>query len=118
MAVLAVVAAVDMRWVFAGRRHAIMTGTAGAEYLRVIDGKYRGPDVGRVAVLADVAGLYVCRSLARRLDAVVAARAVARDVDVVEVGRQPGDRRMAVVAIVAAGNVGRVLASGRDTVVA
>ena len=40
MAVLAVVTARDVCRVFAGRREAIVTGAAGAEYLCVVDGQY------------------------------------------------------------------------------
>ena len=49
-------------------------------------------------------------------DAVVAAEAVARDVGMVEICRQPGCGRMTVVAIVAACEVRRVFAS-RDCAV-
>ena len=46
------------------------------------------------------------------------AEAVARDVHVVEVGRDPCRRRVAVVAVVAAGDMGLVLAGRHDAVVA
>ena len=48
--------------------------------------------------------------------AVVAAEAVAGDVDVIEVGGYPGVDRMAVVTVVTTGYVSRVL-SGRDNAV-
>ena len=63
-----------------------------------------------MAVLADVARVDVRRRPARRLDAVMAVDAGARDADVVEVGRQPARRRVAVVAIVAALDMPDVLA--------
>ena len=44
--------------------------------------------------------------------------AVVHDVDVVEVRRDPGGRRVTVIAVIAAGNVGRVFAGGRNTIVA
>ena len=56
--------------------------------------------------------------LARRVGAVVAADAIARDINVIEVRRDPRNRCMAVVAVVAAGDVRRVLARGRIAVVA
>ena len=57
------------------------------------------------------------RVLAGRVGAVVAADAVARDIHVIEVGREPGDGCMAVVAVVAARDVRRVLARGSVAVV-
>lgn len=44
------------------------------------------------------------------------AKAIAGDVDVVEIGRNPAKRRMAVVAVIATGNMTGVLA-GRDSTV-
>jgi hypothetical protein len=51
--VVARVVAGDMSWVFAGRDDAIVTGTAGTNYLRVVDGKHRHKHIGVVAVFAD-----------------------------------------------------------------
>jgi len=116
MTIVASITTGDMSRVFAGRRNAVMTGTAAAQNLCVIDGKHGRPNVRCVAVLANIAGLYVCRGLADGLRAVVAAHTIASDVDVIEVRRQPGDRRMAVVAVVAAGYMGRVFAGRCDAV--
>jgi len=58
------------------------------------------------------------KTLAGRFDAVVAAHAVADDVEMVEIGGQPPNRRMAVIAICAAANVSRMLASRRHAVMA
>ena len=55
--------------------------------------------------------------LASRVSAIVAACAVARDVDVIEVGREPRDSRVAIVAVVATGDVGWVLAGRSNAVV-
>lgn len=49
---------------------------------------------------------------------VVATHAAARDVVVIKVGRNPGVRRVAVVASIAAHDVIRGLALGHDVVVA
>ena len=53
----------------------------------MVDGADRYPDVGGVAVLADVACLNVCEILARGICAVVAVNAVIRDTYVIEVRR-------------------------------
>ena len=45
VAVVAVIATVDMRWMFAGRGYAIVAGATGADDLRVINSKHRYPDV-------------------------------------------------------------------------
>ena len=110
MAVVAGIAAGDVGRVFTGRRDAIMAGATGAQYLGVIDGKRRYKHIGAVAILADIGRLYVCRGLAGGVGAVVAVDAVARDVDVIEVGRQPACCRMAVVAGIAARDMCRILA--------
>jgi len=59
------------------------------------------PDIGCMAILADVGGLDVSRVLARGIGAVVATGAIACDVDVIEIGGQPASGRMTVFAIVA-----------------
>ena len=118
MAVVAGIAAGDVCWMFTRRGDAVMAGAAGAYHLSVIDGKRGRPDTRRVAVLADISRLYMCRGLAGGLCAIVAAHAIASDIDVVEGGRQPRNRRMAVVAGVAAGDVGRVFAGRGDAIMA
>lgn len=118
MAVVAVVAAVDVILIFPGCLHAVMARAAGAQDLRVVNGKYGGKHIGRMAVFTNVARLNVRRSLARRVSTVVAAEAVARDVDMVEVRGQPANRRMTVVAVVAAGDVIQVFPGGREAIMA
>ena len=56
--------------------------------------------------------------LARRIGAVMAAETVARNIDVIEVGRQPCNSTVAIVAIVAAGDVVGVLAFGYAAIMA
>ena len=51
----------------------------------MVDGADRYPDVGGVAVLADVACLNVCEILARGICAVVAVDTVIGDVRVIEI---------------------------------
>ena len=55
--------------------------------------------------------------LARRIGAVVTADAVVGDVGVIEIRRYPGNRRMTVVAVVAARDMCRVFASRDGPVV-
>lgn len=71
-----------------------------------------------MAVLTHVTRLHVGRVLACSVGTVMAAEAIARDVDVIEIRRQPGDRGMTIIAIVATRNVRRVLARGCDAIVA
>ena len=54
MAVVTVVTARNVRRRLAGRRYAVVAGAARPQDLRVIDREYRCPDVGRMAILADV----------------------------------------------------------------
>jgi len=117
MAVVAVIATVQVSRVFAGCRDAIMAGAAGANDLRVVNSKHRRPDVRVVAVLAHIACSNVARGLAGCLHTVMAARAVAGDIHVIEICGEPADRRVAVVAVSAARDVSRVFACRRDTVV-
>ena len=67
---LAIIAARDMSRVFAGCRDPVMTGGAGANDLRVIDGHDRGPADGAVTVLAGVRCLHVIGGLAGRVNAI------------------------------------------------
>ena len=62
---------------------------------------------------AELGGLDVQRPLARGVSAVVAAEAVVHDVGVVEIRRHPGHRRVAIVAVVATGDVRRMFAGCR-----
>lgn len=59
----------------------------------------------------------MCWILAGRFCAVMAAYAVASDIDVVEIRRQPADGAVTIIAGIATGNVCRVLANCDDAVV-
>jgi len=87
MAVVAIIAAGDMGWVFAGRYDAVMTGAARTNDLRMVDGVNRYPDVGCMAVLADIGCLNMCEVFACSVNSVMAAGAITRDIYVIEVGR-------------------------------
>ena len=75
----------------------------------MVDRKRRYPGIRRVTVFANNAGLNVIRIFSGGVYAVVATSTVARDVDMVEICRQPARRRMAVLAIFATANVRRRL---------
>lgn len=53
----------------------------------MVDGADRCPDIGGVAVLADIARLNVCEIFAGCIGTVMAVNAVIRDIDVIEVCR-------------------------------
>lgn len=71
----------------------------------MIDNDGRRPGGRAVAILADVGRQNMVRILAGRISAIVATRAVTHDVYMVEVGRRPRDRRVAVIAIVTTRNM-------------
>ena len=116
MAIVAIAATCDMRRMLAGSDDAVMTGRTTAEYLCVIDRYHGCPDCGAVAILANVRGLNVLRTLTGCISTVVAGHAAARDVGVVEIRRYPRDGGVAVVAAIAARDVQRVFASRSDAV--
>lgn len=76
----------------ASRRHAVVARSAGAQNLRMINGVRRHPDIGIMAILADVAGLNMGWCLAGCVSAIVAGDAIGSNIRMVEVGRQPTDR--------------------------
>lgn len=102
MTVVAVVTTRNMRRVLPGRSSSVVTGTAGTENLCVVHRNCRLKRESVVAVFANIARLNVYRALARRSGAVVARYTVAINTGVVESGRQPACRTMAVVALIIA----------------
>ena len=117
MAVVTGVAALNMRGVFSGSHRAVMARAASADDLGVVHGIGRRPDHVVMAVFAEVARVDVGGRFSGRFDAVVAARAVVDDAGVIEGGRYPTIRGVAVVAVIAAGDVRRVFACRNGTVV-
>jgi len=71
-----------------------------------------------MAVFTDVRGLYVQRILPDGFSTVVAAEAVVGDVGMIKEDREPANGAVAVIAVVTTGDVGRVLAGRRRTVMA
>lgn len=87
MAVIAIIAAVYVGWMFAKRRYAVVTGAATAENLGVIDRKHGREHIGVVAIFADIGCLRMRRVLADRFYAVVAANTITADVKMIEIRR-------------------------------
>jgi len=71
-----------------------------------------------MTVLADIRRLDVCRTLAGRVEAIVATHAIARNVGMIENSWHPGRRVMAVVTPVARRHVVRRLAGRNEAIVA
>ena len=111
MTVVATVVAGDMRRVFARCCKTVMTGAAATQHLCVIDRIDGSPHIAVVTILTDVARLHMRQVFAGSIQAVVAACAIARNIHVVECRRSPGDRRVAIVAGIAAREVRWVLTS-------
>ena len=87
MTVVTAIACIQVRRSLATGRAAVVARTTGADNLGVINGKHRCKYVGRVAILADIAGLDVPAIFARGFRTVVAADAVTANIYVVEVRR-------------------------------
>ena len=118
MTIVAGVATGDMGRMLADSSDAVVAGTASANYLSVIDGDNGRPYCRAMTIFTDIRCLHVRRVLAGRLSAVMTADAVAKDVNVIEIGRHPADRRVTVIAGVAAGDVSSVLAGRTNAVMA
>ncbi len=87
--VIASVIAGDVCRMFSDRHDAIVTGSANTYYMRMIYREDGHKNIGSVTILADIACLNVCRILANSLDPVVTIDAIATDIHVIEVCRQP-----------------------------
>ena len=111
MTIIAIGAARDMCGVFAGCSYSVMTRATATQHLCVIYRVHGCPHVTIVAVLTDSRCLNVGQILARGVQPIVAAYAIARDVQMVEGRRSPCNCRVAIVAGFAANKVCRVLAS-------
>mgnify|MGYP001455951219 CR=1 FL=1 len=91
---------------FASRHDAVVAARTRTQHLRVVDADHRYPRARAMAVFTHVGGARMRGALARGIDTVVTAKAVAENVGVIKVRRQPGHSCMAVVAVVATGDVG------------
>ncbi len=118
MTVVAVVAARDVRQVFAGRCHAIMTGAATADDLGMIDDDDWHEYRGAVTVFTDVRRLDMRRILADCLSTVMAVDAIGGYQAVIKCRRQPSRGSVAIIAGVATRDMCRLFAYGCDAVMA
>ena len=92
MAVIASIAARNMRRVLAGRDNAVVAAVAGPDNLSVVNSEGWHEDVGIVAILTNIAGENMRRAFANGIDIVMAVNTLTSDVQVVEVGWQPANR--------------------------
>ena len=79
---------------------------------------YRYPHDRTVTIFANVGRLHMRGSLASRITAVVAVRAIVHDVAVIEICGQPGNCCVAIVAVVAAGYMCGMLTGCRGAIMA
>jgi len=117
VAIIAIVAACDMRWVLAGRSDTVVTRGTTAEDLCVIDGYYRCPNRWDVATFTNVRCLDMHGTFAGRIRTVMAIHAIAHDTHVIEVRRHPGHGGVAVITVITARNMRRMFTGGGNTVV-
>jgi len=89
VAVVAIIAAGDMRRVLARRNNAIVAGAAGSYNLGMVYRVSWNPDIGVMAVLANFCSQNVRRVLAGRFDTVVAACTITGDAYVIKIRGQP-----------------------------
>jgi hypothetical protein len=85
MAVVAGIAAGDMRRSLADRSDAVMAGIAGSDDLGVVDGHHGRKNIRGVAVFANIRRSNMCRVLADRFRTIVATNTVTADIYVIKV---------------------------------
>ena len=110
VAVVASIAARDMCRRLAGCDVAVVAGITSTNYLRVVHHGRRSPKIDAVTIFADRCCRNMRSVLASCIGTVVAARTIADYVCVIEIRRCPGDGCVAIVAVVAAGQMCRVFA--------
>ena len=110
MAKPAILRGIEVPGIHAGSRCAVMAGRTRTQYLIVINGYHRCPDIGAVAVLTDISGQGMQGAFAGGISAIVTTAAVIDDIGVIEVCGKPCDGRVAVIAIVAARDMRRMFA--------
>lgn len=89
MAIVAVISTRDMRWGFPRRDRTVVASGAGTHHLGVVYDINRRKNDVVMAVLTDFRRLDMRGILADCISSVVAAEAISRDIDVIEIGRSP-----------------------------
>ena len=89
MAVIAGIAARNMRRMLAGCDNTVVAAVASPDNLSVVNSEGWRKDVGVVAILTNIAGENMRRTLANGIDVVMAVNTLTSDIQVVEVGWQP-----------------------------
>lgn len=102
MAVVAVIAAGDMRRVLACCSDAIMAGATAANDLGMVNNDDRRKHSRAMAVFANVRRLHVSRIFANRFRAVMTVHAIGRYQAVIERRRQPASSGMTIITGIAA----------------
>ena len=105
-----------MRGRLTGRNIAVVAGLAASYDLRVVNHDRWHPQIYAVAILANRCCLDMRQVFSGRIGSVVAIATVAGDIRMIEGRGRPGDRRMAVVAVVTAVKMRWVLACRSITV--
>lgn len=118
VAIVAVVTAGNMISWFAVGNAAVVTGAARANNLRMVDPEDWFPSRCTMTIFADVSRVDVVRPLAFGDAPVVAAETVAAKTVVVKIGGDPRCRVVAILTIIAAGDVLRRFAGCHVAVVA
>jgi hypothetical protein len=91
MAIVAGVSTADVCWMFSDCYSTVVAAFTSSENLGVIDRECRCPDVGCVAVLANVCRQYVSVRFAGRVGTVVAIEAIVAYVGMIKICRYPCD---------------------------
>ncbi len=118
VALIAGIAATYVWRILSGGNRAVVAGRTRADDLRMIDPVRRCEDKIVMTVLANIGRLEVGRVFADGVATVVATKTVGHDVRVFKKRRCPAVSCMAVVAVISAADVCRVLARGNRAVMA
>ena len=117
MAIITSAAAGDVCRRLASRDIAVVTGLASTNYLGVVDHCRWRPNIHAMTIFTNRGCLNVCDMLASRIRTVMAIYTIAGDGRVIKIGWRPANGCVAVVAVVATGEMRRMLASRCDPIV-
>jgi len=83
----------------------------------MINGVDRCPQIGIVAIFADIRGRDMRLIFSRRVDAIVTTGTIGNNIDVIKIGRSPCHRGVTVIALTAGSDVSRIFPCGYGAVV-